>query len=169
MTRRSILITAIAVIIAAAILFVIAHEQSRNNARRAAAEATTTTGVTSPYDMSEVSGKLDLDILENSSFVSILVPNADGKPTSYMADAGGSAARALIQATRDAVEMKSAPSPGSSGETITSTLTFVLPSRQTITFTLDVDAGLLYRQSQAWRPNGDLQVLITAATTAPQQ
>jgi len=168
-TRRSILITAIAVIIAAAILFVIAHEQSRNNARRAADEATTTTGVTSPYDMTEISEKLDLDILENSSFVSILVPNTDGKPTSYMADADGSAAKALIQAVRDAIEMKSAPSASSFGETIASTLTFVLPARQTVTFTLDIDAGLLYRQSQAWRPKGDLRALITAATTPPQQ
>lgn len=167
MTRRSILMITVAVVVAAAILFVIANAQSRNNARRAAADAaTSTTGSTSPYDMTEVSGELDLDILEDSTFVSILVPNADGKPTSYMADAGGTAAKALIQAVRDAIEVKSAPPPSSSGA---STLTFVLRSRQTITFTLDVDAGLLYRQDRAWRPKGDLKALVTAATTAPQQ
>jgi hypothetical protein len=156
----------VAVVVAAAMLFVIANAQSRNKARRAAEEAaSSTTSVTSPYDMAEVSGELDLDILDSSTFVSILVPNAEGKPTSYMADANGTAAKALIQAVRDAVEMKAAPAPDSSGA---STLTFVLPSRQTITFTLDVAAGLLYRQDQAWRPKSDLGVLIQAATTAPQ-
>jgi hypothetical protein len=165
--RKSILMITIAVVVAAAILFVIANTQTRNNARRAAEEAaSSTTSVTSPYDMAEVSGEVDLDILDSSTFVSILIPNADGEPTSYMADANGTAAKALIQAVRAAVEMKSPPAPSPSGA---STLTFVLPSRQTITYTLDVAAGLLYRQDRAWRPKGDLEALVTAATTAPQR
>ena len=166
LTRKSILVLVIAVIIAAAILFVIAHEQSRRNSQRAAADdATSTTSVTSPYDMTEVSGKLDFNILENATFISILVPNAQGKPTSYMADASGSAATALIQAVHDSSGVK--PAPASNGSTA-STLTFVLPSRQTVTFTLALDAGLLYRQGQAWQPKGDLKALVQAATTAPK-
>jgi hypothetical protein len=165
-TRKSIPVIVIAAIIAAAVLFVVAHEQCGKNARRAAADdATSTTSVTSPYDMTEVGGELDLNILENTTFVSILVPNADGKPTSYMADASGSGAKALIQAVCNSSELK--PAPASDGLTA-STLTFVLPSRQTVTFTLDLAAGLLYRHGQAWQPKGDLEALVQAATTAPE-
>jgi hypothetical protein len=165
LTRRSILVVVIAVIMAAAILFVIAHEQSRKNAQRSAADdATSTTNITSPYDMTEVSGKLDFNIFEDTTFISILVPNAEGKPTSYMADGSGNAAKALIQAVRGSSEVKPAPANGSSA----STLTFVLPSRRTVTFTLDLNAGLLYRQGQAWQPKGDLKALVQAATTAPK-
>ena len=166
LTRKSILVILIAVLIAAAILFVIAHEQSRKNAQRAAADdATSTTTVTSPYDMTEVSGKLAFNILDSTTFISILVPNDEGKLTSYMADASGSAAKALIQAVRGSSEVKPAPAAGGS---TASTLTFVLPSRQIVTFTLDLSAGLLYRQGQAWQPKGDLKTLVQAATTAPK-
>ncbi len=165
LTRKSILVVAVAVIIAAVILFVIAHEHSRRDSQREAANAATpSTDVTSPYDLAEVTGKLNLDILENAAFVSILIPNAEGKLTSYMTDASSAAAEALIQAVRDASKIKSPPSPAESS----STLTFVLPSRQIVTFTLDLPAGLLYRQGQAWRPEGDLEALVNAATIAPQ-
>ena len=48
------------------------------------------------------------------------------------------------------------------------TMTFVLASRQTLTFTLDLDQGLVSRQGQTWLPQGDLKTLVEAAIKSPQ-
>jgi hypothetical protein len=171
MTRKSILVIVVAVVVAAAVLAVIATYQSRERDRQAAeSAATSSTDVTSPYDVTEVTGELDLDILEDATFLSILAPNAEGEFISYMADADGDAAKALIDAVRKAPEVKLDNSEGSTttaASAVTSTLTFMLPSRQIVTFTLDLDAGILTRQGQAWRPRADLEALVETATTAP--
>jgi hypothetical protein len=169
-TRKSILVIVVAVVVAAAVLAVIATFQSRERDRQAAeSAATSSTDVTSPYDVAEVTGELDLDILDDAIFVSVLVPNSEGRLTSYMVDADGDAAKALIDAVRKAPEVKPEHSEGSTtiAAASASTLTFMLPSRQMITFTLDLDAGTLARQGQAWRPRADLKALVEAATTAP--
>jgi hypothetical protein len=169
-TRRSILVIVVAVIVATGFLAIIASQQARENARRkAASDATSTTSVTSPYDVTEVTGDLDLGLLEDATFVSILIPNAEGKPTSYMVDADSDAARKIIDAVRKAPEVKpggdttaTTAAPGSG-----STLTFMLPSRQTVTFAMNLDTGVLTRGGTSWHPRGDLRALVTAATSAP--
>jgi hypothetical protein len=160
----------VAVIVATGFLAIIANQQARENARRkAASDATSTTNVTSPYDVTEVTGELDLSIVEDATFVSILIPNAEGKPTSYMVDSDSDAAQKIIDAVRKAPEVK--PDDGTTATTAAaafdSTLTFMLPSRQTVTFTMNLDTGVLTRDGTSWHPRGDLQVLVTAATAAP--
>jgi hypothetical protein len=169
-TRRSILVIVIAVIVATGFLAIIANQQARENARRqAASDATSTTNVTSPYDVTEITGDLDLGILEDATFVSILIPNAEGKPTGYMVDADSDAARKIIDAVRKAPEVK--PEDDATATTVSagsgSTLTFMLPSRQTVTFAVNLDTGVLTRDGTAWHPRGDLKALLTAATTPP--
>ena len=169
MTRKSILIVVIAVIIAAAVLFVLARQGPGNGRTDADDEGVASAGgVTSPYDLTEVGGELDFDVLEDSTFVSILTTNSEGKPTSYMADAAGGPAQALIQAVRKADKIDTPPSTAAAQDMV-ATLTFVLPSRLTVTFALDLDEGLIWREGIAWRPEGDLASLIQAATTAPQE
>jgi hypothetical protein len=173
------LIITTAVVVVAAIIIAVAMDQSRGDAPRGAATSGSASDVTSPYDLTEISGDLDLDILEDTSFISILILNAEGQLTSYMADADGAAATALIKAVRGAEQVNSRELTGSSttvmttgGETIagtTPTLTFVLPTHQTVTFSLDLDHGLLWRRGGAWMPEGDLRTLIGAAITAPPE
>ena len=180
MTRRwMLIITTIVVVVAAVVIAVAAMDQSRGEAPQGAATSGSASNMTSPYDLTEISGDLDLDIIEDTSFISILILNTEGRPTSYMADADGAAATALTKAVRGAKQVKSRDLTGSSttvmttgGETIagtTPTLTFVLPTRQTVTFAMDLEHGLLWRQGQAWRPDGELRTLIGAAITAPPE
>lgn len=171
MTRRSILVIVVAVIVATGFLAIIAHQQAQENARRRAAlNATSTTDLKSSYDVTEFTGDLDLDALKNATFLSIMIPNAQGRPTSYMVDAGRDAAKNLIDAIRKAPEVKPQGSQGSSSDTgaAGSTLTFMLPSHQTVTFSLDLSAGTIARQGRVWHPRGDLSALVDAATTALQ-
>jgi hypothetical protein len=166
------LVIVVAVIVATGFLAIIATVQSRENARREAeSAATSSTQVTSPYDVTELTGELNMDLLKDATFVSIMVPNAEGRPTSYMVDAGSDAAKNLIAAVRKAPEVKvqGSQSPASTaGAAAGSTLTFMLPSRQIVTFSLDLDTGTITRQGRAWHPRGDLSALIDAATTAPR-
>lgn len=182
LTRRGMLIFAAVVVFASVLVIaVIAIDQMRDSAQRSGGTAATLpSGISSPYDMAELRGELDLNRLMDTSFVSILVLDSGGRLTSYMTDADGTAAKALIEAVRSSKQVEpadlsasaetNAPATVAQGAAATGlvpTLTFVLPSRQTVTFTLDLRHGLLFRESGAWRPEGDLRALISAATTAP--
>lgn len=174
MTRRSVLITAIAVLLAAGILFFIASQQRKADYDRLAqSSATSSAEFGSSRELSELTGELDLEALEDSAFVSILAPAPDGRPTSYMVTAERVEGQALIDAVRDSKRLK-ADDPLASGATTTtasaepsdalsSTVTFVLVSRQTITFVMDLETGLLYRDGRAFRPDGDLAGLVKSA------
>jgi hypothetical protein len=167
-SRKWIVIIAVLAIgfIAAVTVVAILVDRDRDEARRAAAiAATSTTGVTSPYDLTELPADTDLDVVEDAAFISILVANAEGKPTSYGVSADLPAAQALTASVRHADEVD-AEETGGGGNA--DTLAFVLPSRETLTFTLDLDRGLVSRGGRVWRPDGDLRALIESAVTTPE-
>jgi len=196
MSRKWMVISAVLVldlIIAIAVVAIVL-DRERDDARRAAAiAATSTTGVSSPYDFAELPGEVDLDMIEDASFVSILIPNETGDLTSYGVSMDLPAAVALADAVRDADEVdpetaadvlgnsamnEGAPSTNPAGGGTTGTdsggagvsgaaLTFVLPSRETLTFLMDLEQGLIAREGRAWQVDGDLQALVRAATAGP--
>jgi hypothetical protein len=196
MSRRWIIIIAVLVldlIIAIAVIaFVLDRE--RDEARRAAAvAATSTTGVSSPYDFTELPDEVDLDVIKDASFLSILVPNGIGELTSYGVSMDLPAAKALADAVRDADEVDAElaatiAGTASTGDDGTGTgttgtdptgagvagtgvagaaLTFVLPGRETLTFLMDLEQGLIAREGRAWQVDGDLRALVQAATASP--
>lgn len=173
MSRRWMIIVVAAVVVVAAVaLTALLVGQSRDDARRVAeAAATSTTGVAAPYDLTELPADTDLDVIEDASFVSILIPNDSGRLTSYGVGSSLPAMQALTKAILDAdqVDAQGAGSvtSGASALAFASTLTFVLASRETLTFTLDLDQGLISRGDKAWRPKGDLKALVEAATAGP--
>ena len=162
------------VVFAAIVVAVVLVDQSRDNSRKAeAAAATSTTGVTSPYDLTELPADAELDAIEHAAFVSILVPNVSGTLTSYGISSDLPAAQALTQAIRDADDVDPGTPASSTGNSagqagVVSTITFVLPTRETLTFGLDLDQGLITRGDRAWRPRGDLRALVETAIAGPQ-
>ncbi len=163
------------VVMAAVVVTVLLVDRSEDNARRAAAAAAaSTTGITSPYDLIELPADTDLDVVEDAAFVSIYVPNERGQPTGYGVNSELPAAQALIQAVKDADEAETPASEGGAegttpaGPAATSTITFVFATRDTLTFTLDLEAGLISRANKVWRPDGDLAALVEAAVARPE-
>ena len=164
------------VVMAAVVVTVLLVDRSRDEARRAAnASQETTTNVTSPYDFTELPAEADLDAVKDAAFVSIFVPNDAGTMTSYAITGERPAAQALIAAIRDAEETDggataaSGTTPDTSGNGIlTPTITFVFASRDTLTFALDLDKGLITRGGQTWRPDGDLKALVETAIAGPE-
>jgi hypothetical protein len=180
-SRTFVVITAALVIalITAAVVVAVVLDRDRDAERRDALfAATSTTGATSPYDLTELPPVIDLSVVAGASFVSILVPNEAGTLTSYGVSADVPAARELIEAILDAEEIdpESVTAPAGSasetsaapaGEASSPTITFVLPTRETLTFVLDLDRGIIRRGERAWRPADDLRALIAAATAGP--
>jgi len=177
-SRKWIIIIAVLVIdlVIAITVVAILLDRERDEARRAAAiAATSTTGVTSPYDFVELPADIDLDVVEEASFVSILIPNEGGELTSYGVSTGLAAAQVLSEAVRDAEEvdaetaatMVGSGGTGGAGSPARATITFVLPTREILTFVADLDRGLIARGDKAWRIDGDLRALVEAATASP--
>ena len=196
MSRKWIVIIAVLVLdlIIAITAVAIVLDRERDEARRAAAvAATSTTGVSSPYDFTELPDEVDLDVIEDASFLSILVPNETGELTSYGVSMDLPAAKALADAVRDADEVDAETAAtvagtASTGDDRTGTgtagtdptgagvagagvagaaLTFVLPGRETLTFLMDLEQGLIAREGRAWQVDGDLRALVQAATASP--
>ncbi|MFH0915634.1 MAG: hypothetical protein V1912_04215 [bacterium] len=167
MSKRWTIFLGIGVVTLGLIVAVVVAEQRQESGRRAAeVAATSTTGVTSPYDLTELPADSDLNLIEEASFASITVPVENDKLTSYGVGSGRPAMQALTEAIRDAEEIgeEAASLPPTDTD---STITFVLPSRQTLTFNIDLETGLIARGSRVWRPQGDLAALVGAATTGP--
>jgi hypothetical protein len=164
------------VVMAAIIVTLVLVDRSQDNARREAAAATTSTsGVASPYDLTELPADTELGVTMDASFVSIFVPNKTGRMTSYAISSELPAAQALVMAIRGGDEVDAeavttatgATAGGSESAALTSTITFVFPTRDTLTFTLDLDRGLIARGGQSWRPDGDLRALVGTAIAGP--
>jgi len=174
-SRKWIIIIAVLVIglVIAITVVAVLLDRERDEARRAAAiAATSTTGVTSPYDFVELPDDIDLDVVKEASFVSILIPNEGGELTSYGVSTGLAAARVLSEAVRDAEEVDAETAAtmtgaGGAGSPAPATITFVLPTREILTFVADLDRGLIARGDKAWRVDGDLRALVEAATAGP--
>jgi hypothetical protein len=162
-------------VVAIAVLAIIL-DRERDEARRAsAAAATSTTGVNSPYDFVELPGDTDLDRLEEASLVSILLTSEEGRLTSYGASTVLPAAQALTAAVRDSREVDAATAEeiaqtgaGDVSEP-QATLTFILPNREILTFSADLDRGLVARGGKAWLVDGDLRALVEAAISGRGQ
>ena len=144
---------------------------SRDNARRAAEPSSLVTpGASgSPYDFTESPDSVDLKVIAESSFVSLLMVDDQGKVTSYGVSAQTPAVKELISAVlaSESVDPGAAGASIATGDWVGPTLTFVLPGRQTLTFALDLDTGTLARGERTWRPRGDLRALVEAAVTKP--
>lgn len=162
---------ALVVIMAAIVVAVVLVDRSQDRAdREAAAAATaTTSGVTSPYDLVELPAEADLDSIEDAAFVSLYLPNDDGTLTSYGISSELPATQELSEAIREADEVGADEAATTLGaRAADSTITFVLPSRDTLTFALYLKEGMIARGSQVWRPDGDLEALVKAAIAGPQ-
>jgi hypothetical protein len=196
MSRKWIIIIAVLVLDLIIAITVVAFvlDRERDEARHAAAvAATSTTGVSSPYDFTELPDEVDLDVIEDASFLSILVPNETGELTSYGVSMDLPAAKALADAVRDADEVDAETAATIAGTASTvddrtgtgtagtdptgagvagagvagAALTFVLPGRETLTFLMDLEQGLIAREGRAWQVDGDLRALVQAATASP--
>ena len=109
--------------------------------------------------------------VKDASFVSIYVPNKAGRLTSYGISSDLPAAQTLSEAIEKAKEVPAdvattlTAATGTAGTT--STITFVFEGRKTLTFTLDLDHGLIGREGKVWRPEGDLKTLVANAVAGP--
>jgi hypothetical protein len=169
------MLAALVVVVVVVVVVIVATRNDKPENSTLGDESATTL-VTSPFDMIEVPDDVDVDLVSKASFVSILVPNESGSLTSYSVNSGVPAAQALIEAVAggEEVDQKQAASvtastiPVESGTSGTATITFVFASRETITFALALDEGLIARGGKAWKPKGDLKALVQAAIKAPQ-
>ena len=179
LSRRALLLGAAVFVVIIVVVVVVVVLTTGDDKQEGAAldDGSTATLVTSPYDMIELPGGMSLDVVAKTSFISILVPDGKGSLTSYSVKSDLPAAQALISAVTDAKEVDeklaaavtatTVPLTAGGGSTATATITFVFASRETLTFALDLGEGLIAREGQAWRPEGDLKTLVDAAIQAP--
>lgn len=126
-------------------------------------------GAASPYDLVELPMETGLDSIEDAAFVSIFLPNDAGTLTSYGVSSELPAAQALSEAVRKSDEVDEDEAAAALGaKAADSTITFVFPSRETLTFALYLDQGMIGRGAQVWRPDGDLKALVETAIAGPQ-
>lgn len=159
------------VVVMAAIVLTVFLVDRRDDARRAAeAGAMSSAEFSSPYDFSELPAEVDLDRISDAAFVSIFVESETGEPTSYGMSSQLPDVRALMEAVRDADETTAetpataaAASEGGAATVSTPTITFVFANRDTLTFVIDMEQGLLLRGERAFAPEGDLRSLMEAA------
>jgi hypothetical protein len=179
-SRRTMLLAAVALVIVVVVVVVVVVVTAGGDkpGKTAVTDGSAATLVTSPYDMIELPAGVSIDLVAKASFISILVPDDKGTLTSYGVKSDLPAAQALIKAITSAkqvdeqlaaaVTATTVPLTAGAGSNATATITFVFASRETLTFALDLEAGLIARESQAWRPEGDLKTLVGAAIKSPQ-
>lgn len=161
---------ALVLVMAAVVVAVVLVERSDDAGEGAAATAATaTTAVASPYDLVELPAEAGLEKVEDSAFISLYLPNADGTLTSYGISSHLDTAQALTAAVLGSDEVDADAAAAALGSRAAdSTMTFVLATRETITFALYLDQGMIARGAQVWRPQGDLKALVQAATAGPR-
>lgn len=158
------------VIMAIVIVVLVLDNRGDDKARRAEAAATaTTTGATSPYDLTELPVGADRDVVDDAAFVSIFTPDDSGRLTSYGISSGLPTAKRLIEAVKkaDKVDPDDAAT-ALGGRAAESTITFVLPNRETITFALYLDQGMIARGVEVWKPGSDFVALVDTAISGPE-
>ncbi len=167
--RWTVAIVAVLVVVIAAIVTVLLLDRDPGGSQGPGSDAVVSnTLITSPYDLTELPAGTDLDRVEEAALVSVFVPNESGILTSYGMRTTLPDAQALVDAVKNAEKVDLAGTPAESGdEPIEARLTFVLPSRKTLTFDLHLDQGLIARESRVWRPADDLKTLIQAAIAGP--
>ncbi len=175
--RRVVFLLALLLVVAAVIVVAVVLTGPDDDSRPGGADGTDSglTGVTSPYDFSELPDQKGPGEVERASYVSIMLVDAAGSLTSYGANATLPAAKALLDAVRSSDEVDDATAAalgqnaqGTANGATASTLTFVFPDRSTLTYTLYLNEGLIARGSRAWEPQGDLPKLVQAIVAAGQ-
>lgn len=158
------------VIMAIIIVVLVLDDRGNDEVRRAeAAAATSTTDATSPYDLTELPIGADRDAVEDAAFVSIFTPDETGKLTSYGISSELPIARQLIEAVKKADEVDPGDASAALGsKAAESTITFVLPTRETVTFALYLDQGMIARGAEVWRPDSDFATLVETAISGPE-
>ncbi|MFH1834215.1 MAG: hypothetical protein ABH877_04250 [bacterium] len=149
----------------AVVIVVAAAREPDGDRRPTELVATSTTSLASPYDLTELPAGSDLGLAADATFVSISLVGKNGRLTSYGIDAEKPAARDLIDAVDHATEVDAETT--AVNPSIGSMLVFVLPTRETLTFALDLERGLVSRSGRVWKPDGDLRALVDSATTGP--
>ena len=162
--------TLLAGVILAGILFVAASCGGEE-----ATGAGSTTSTTKRHTMStqkaltEAQAKTDLQMIQNVSFVSIFLVDASGSKTGYGVSARLEPTQKLIEAVRAAKKVGGTSTSTATGQQAEhSSLTFVLSTRRTVTFAMDLTSGLISRSGETWRPEGDLKKLVAAAIKKPR-
>lgn len=169
---RWLLVTVLCLLVIMAIVIVVLVLDNRadDKTRRAEAAATvSTTGAVSPYDLTELPIGADRGVVDDAAFVSIFTPDETGRLTSYGISSGLPIAKRLIEAVKKADEVDpddAATALG--GRAAESTITFVLPNRETITFALYLDQGMIARGVEVWKPDGDFVTLVDTAVSGPE-
>jgi len=161
------LIVVMAVVVAAILL----AGRGDDEADRASKDGATAgaSEVASPYDLVELPAETQLHLIEDAAFVSVFLPNDAGTLTSYGISSDLPATKALSEAILESDEIGNDDAAEALGaKAAGSTITFVLPSRETLTFALYLDQGMIARGAQVWRPEGDLKALVEAAVAGPQ-
>lgn len=155
MRRSQIALAAVAMVVVVAV----GALALRGGGRTELTTTTTASGplVTSPYDLTEAGDDVDLADLREAKFASLLLETPEGL-TSYMVASGQAPFSELAEAVGEAVRVDE------SAAGTNESLTFVMPDRITVTFALDIPAGLLAREGMVWRIDGDLEALVRAVT-----
>lgn len=169
-------VVALVVLVAVIVVVVLLVGQSHDEMSRAGIDpGTLTPETTSPYDLTELPLNTNLETIDDTAFVSLLIKNDDGTSTSYGISSNRPAAQALIEAIKKADDISQASvSTTTPSDTIDgdwrerSTITFVLASRDILTFAVDLEHGVISRGDQVWRPDGDLRTLVETAIAEPQ-
>lgn len=160
-------VVAVVIIVAIIVVIMTCGGDEGSMAQKGATSTTRTT----LRELTESAAATNLDSLSKATLVSIYLPSATGRPTSYGLSPKLAPVKNLIDAMKAAKETSTGTSV-SSTTTATSSgkyssqpaITFVLKDRTTMTFTLDLDNGQFSRNGKTWKVNGDLKALITAAT-----
>lgn len=161
---------AVVLVMVAIVVVVLLVDRSRDEERRAAADAAASgTVVTSPYDLLELPGNVDLSRVKDAAFVSISVPDESGTLTSYGMSVDLPDVQVLVKAITKAEGLDpEVATTELAGATPDGTLTFVLPTRETLTFALYLEPGLIARDTAVWRPDADLKALVQTAIAGPE-
>jgi len=152
--KRSVMVT-LGVLAAAAAGYFAMQSGDRDQVSTTTTTAAVT--VTSPYDLTEATGDVDLSAVVDAKFASVSLVTPEGL-TSYMVSADQEAFAALAAAVASAEEVEGAALSAASS------LTFVMPDRVTMTFVLDVATGRIGRGGAVWRVLGNLGELVAAIT-----
>lgn len=157
------------VLLAVIVVIVLVVDRGKEEAVEApGGGGTDPTAATSPYDLVELPVDVGIDRIEDAAFVSLFLSDETGAITSYGISLDLPATQALTQAIRDADEVSDYDAATALGaKAADSTITFVLPTRETLTFALYLQEGMIARGAAVWQPDGDLKALVEAAIAGP--
>ena len=152
----------ILIIIAVIWIVVARNPADKNNQNNS--DVNFNTKITSPYGIDELMGDFDLNILNNVSFVSVIIE--DETAVSHMVAGSTEVAKSFVKAVQKAEKVEPAPAPStSSKKTI---IVFKLSTEEFVIFEANLEENLLLRDNKALRAKESLESLVAAIATAQQ-